>query len=83
MLSVRNCGPCPSHSGALGHRHPHLKWGSRAFLPQTKLIFEIGFLRNHMFLYSVLGSILGQLAVIYIPPLQKIFQTENLGVLGE
>uniref|UniRef100_A0A671ERV7 Calcium-transporting ATPase type 2C member 2 n=1 Tax=Rhinolophus ferrumequinum TaxID=59479 RepID=A0A671ERV7_RHIFE len=48
---------------------------------QTKLIFEIGFLRNHMFLYSVLGSILGQLAVIYIPPLQKIFQTENLGVL--
>lgn len=57
--------------------------GSRAFLPQTKLIFEIGLLRNHMFLYSVLGSILGQLAVIYVPPLQKIFQTENLGVLGE
>ncbi|XP_023101803.2 calcium-transporting ATPase type 2C member 2 isoform X2 [Felis catus] len=48
---------------------------------QTKLIFEIGFLRNSMFLYSVLGSILGQLAVIYIPPLQKIFQTENLGAL--
>ncbi|XP_004058123.5 calcium-transporting ATPase type 2C member 2 isoform X1 [Gorilla gorilla gorilla] len=48
---------------------------------QTKLIFEIGFLRNHMFLYSVLGSILGQLAVIYIPPLQRVFQTENLGVL--
>ncbi|KAF5918555.1 hypothetical protein HPG69_004990 [Diceros bicornis minor] len=48
---------------------------------QTKLIFEIGFLRNHMFLYSVLGSILGQLAVIYIPPLQKVFQTENLGAL--
>ncbi|NXO76621.1 AT2C2 ATPase, partial [Sitta europaea] len=48
---------------------------------QTKLIFEIGFFRNHMFLYSVLGSLLGQLAVIYIPPLQKIFQTENLGAL--
>ncbi|XP_072492296.1 calcium-transporting ATPase type 2C member 2 isoform X1 [Notamacropus eugenii] len=48
---------------------------------QTKLIFEIGFFRNRMFLYSVLGSILGQLAVIYIPPLQKIFQTENLGAL--
>ncbi|XP_030907584.2 calcium-transporting ATPase type 2C member 2 [Melopsittacus undulatus] len=48
---------------------------------QTKLIFEIGFFRNRMFLYSVLGSFLGQLAVIYIPPLQKIFQTENLGVL--
>ncbi|NWS41080.1 AT2C2 ATPase, partial [Probosciger aterrimus] len=48
---------------------------------QTKLIFEIGFFRNRMFLYSVLGSFLGQLAVIYIPLLQKIFQTENLGVL--
>ncbi|XP_036296340.1 calcium-transporting ATPase type 2C member 2 isoform X3 [Pipistrellus kuhlii] len=48
---------------------------------QTKLIFEIGFLRNHMFLYSVLGSLLGQLAVIYVPPLQKVFQTENLGAL--
>uniref|UniRef100_A0A2K5HFA6 Calcium-transporting ATPase n=1 Tax=Colobus angolensis palliatus TaxID=336983 RepID=A0A2K5HFA6_COLAP len=48
---------------------------------QTKLIFEIGFLRNRMFLYSILGSILGQLAVIYIPPLQTVFQTENLGVL--
>ncbi|XP_032179142.1 calcium-transporting ATPase type 2C member 2 isoform X2 [Mustela erminea] len=49
---------------------------------QTKLIAEIGFLRNRMFLYSVLGSVLGQLAVIYIPPLQKVFQTENLGALG-
>ncbi|XP_072492299.1 calcium-transporting ATPase type 2C member 2 isoform X4 [Notamacropus eugenii] len=51
------------------------------FWKETKLIFEIGFFRNRMFLYSVLGSILGQLAVIYIPPLQKIFQTENLGAL--
>ncbi|EPY81790.1 calcium-transporting ATPase type 2C member 2 [Camelus ferus] len=48
---------------------------------QTKLIFEIGFLRNRTFLYSVLGSILGQMAVIYMPPLQKVFQTENLGAL--
>nr|XP_026267180.1 calcium-transporting ATPase type 2C member 2 [Urocitellus parryii] len=48
---------------------------------QTKLILEIGFLRNRMFLYSVLGSLLGQLAVIYVPPLQRIFQTENLGAL--
>ncbi|XP_021264525.1 calcium-transporting ATPase type 2C member 2 isoform X2 [Numida meleagris] len=48
---------------------------------QTKLILEIGFFRNRMFLYSVLGSFLGQLAVIYVPPLQRIFQTENLGVL--
>ncbi|XP_060109838.1 calcium-transporting ATPase type 2C member 2-like [Heteronotia binoei] len=48
---------------------------------QTKLIMEIGVFRNRMFLYSVLGSILGQMAVIYVPPLQKIFQTENLGAL--
>ncbi|XP_044284009.1 calcium-transporting ATPase type 2C member 2 [Varanus komodoensis] len=48
---------------------------------QTKLILEIGLFRNRMFLYSVLGSILGQMAVIYIPPLQKVFQTENLGAL--
>ncbi|XP_004584279.2 calcium-transporting ATPase type 2C member 2 isoform X1 [Ochotona princeps] len=48
---------------------------------QTKLIMDLGFFRNHMFLYSVLGSILGQLAVIYTPPLQKVFQTENLGAL--
>ncbi|VTJ51302.1 Hypothetical predicted protein [Marmota monax] len=48
---------------------------------QTKLILEIGFLRNRMFLYSVLGSLLGQLAVIYVPPLQRVFQTENLGAL--
>ncbi|GAB0195454.1 calcium-transporting ATPase type 2C member 2 [Grus japonensis] len=51
------------------------------FWKETKLIFEIGFFRNRMFLYSVLGSFLGQLAVIYVPPLQKVFQTENLRVV--
>ncbi|XP_055992123.1 calcium-transporting ATPase type 2C member 2 [Sorex fumeus] len=48
---------------------------------QTQLIVELGCLRNRMFLFSVLGSVLGQLAVIYVPPLQRVFQTENLGVL--
>nr|XP_014350574.1 PREDICTED: calcium-transporting ATPase type 2C member 2 [Latimeria chalumnae] len=48
---------------------------------QIKSVFEIGLFRNHMFLYSVLGSILGQMAVIYTPPLQKIFQTENLSAV--
>lgn len=56
---------------------------SRLSSPQTKLILEIGFFRNRMFLYSILGSLLGQLAVIYAPPLQKVFQTENLSALGE
>ncbi|XP_043937408.1 calcium-transporting ATPase type 2C member 2 [Protopterus annectens] len=48
---------------------------------QTKSVFDIGLFRNRMFLGSVLGSLLGQLAVIYIPPLQKVFHTENLSAL--
>ncbi|XP_078520006.1 calcium-transporting ATPase type 2C member 1 isoform X3 [Lissotriton helveticus] len=46
---------------------------------QTKSVFEIGLCSNRMFCYAVLGSILGQLLVIYFPPLQKVFQTESLG----
>uniref|UniRef100_A0A8C4YR69 Calcium-transporting ATPase n=1 Tax=Gopherus evgoodei TaxID=1825980 RepID=A0A8C4YR69_9SAUR len=45
---------------------------------QTKSIFEIGLCSNKMFCYAVLGSIMGQLLVIYFPPLQKVFQTESL-----
>ncbi|MBN3298194.1 AT2C2 ATPase, partial [Amia calva] len=45
---------------------------------QSRLIYEVGFLRNRIFLYAVIGSILGQMAVIYLPPLQKVFQTESL-----
>ncbi|XP_033646703.1 calcium-transporting ATPase type 2C member 1-like [Asterias rubens] len=45
---------------------------------QTKSIFTIGLFTNRMFLYAVVGSIMGQLAVIYFPPLQRIFQTEAL-----
>ncbi|XP_069758273.1 calcium-transporting ATPase type 2C member 2-like isoform X4 [Narcine bancroftii] len=48
---------------------------------QTKSIFEIGLFRNRMFAYTVLGSLLGQMAVIYFPPLQRVFQTESLGPL--
>ncbi|KAM9301958.1 calcium-transporting ATPase type 2C member 2 [Gastrophryne carolinensis] len=47
----------------------------------NKTIFEIGIFRNRMFWLSVVGSILGQMAVIYIPPLQKVFLTQNLHVL--
>uniref|UniRef100_A0A8C4YS64 Calcium-transporting ATPase n=1 Tax=Gopherus evgoodei TaxID=1825980 RepID=A0A8C4YS64_9SAUR len=50
---------------------------------QTKSIFEIGLCSNKMFCYAVLGSIMGQLLVIYFPPLQKVFQTESLSVLGK
>ncbi|CAL1547090.1 unnamed protein product [Lymnaea stagnalis] len=44
----------------------------------SKSIFQIGLLSNKMFLYAVGGSIVGQLLVIYLPPLQQIFQTEAL-----
>jgi Ca2+-transporting ATPase len=44
----------------------------------TKSVFEIGFFSNKMFNIAVGLSLLGQLAVIYVPFLQAIFQTEAL-----
>ncbi|RQM16416.1 hypothetical protein DD237_003400 [Peronospora effusa] len=43
-----------------------------------KSIFEIGILSNTFFAYAVGASLLGQLLVIYFPPLQATFQTEAL-----
>ncbi|KAF4325159.1 hypothetical protein BBO99_00000561 [Phytophthora kernoviae] len=43
-----------------------------------KSIFEIGVLSNSVFVYAVGASLLGQLLVIYFPPLQSTFQTEAL-----
>lgn len=34
---------------------------------------------NKMFNFAVAGSLVGQLLVIYFPPLQRVFQTEALG----
>lgn len=48
----------------------------------TRSVFEIGFFSNKMFNMAVGGSILGQLAVIYLPFLQRVFQTEAL-TLGD
>lgn len=45
---------------------------------QTKSIFQIGLFSNKPFLWAVGGSLLGQLGVIYFPPLQRVFQTEAL-----
>jgi len=47
---------------------------------QTKSVFQIGLFSNKAFLFSVGGSIIGQLLVIYAPPLQKIFQTEPISL---
>ena len=39
---------------------------------------EVGLFTNKMFNYAVAGSLAGQMAVIYLPFLQRIFQTEAL-----
>ena len=46
-------------------------------------MFTIGLLTNKFFLLAVGGSLVGQLFVIYFPPLQRIFQTEALYLSGE
>jgi len=43
-----------------------------------KCFYEINLFSNPAFLWAVGGSIVGQLMVIYWPPLQKVFQTEAL-----
>jgi Ca2+-transporting ATPase len=43
-------------------------------------ISYIDLLTNKAFLFSGGGSIIGQLLVIYAPPLQKIFQTEPISL---
>lgn len=45
---------------------------------QTKSILKIGLFSNKMFLIAVAFSVIGQLLVIYFPPLQMVFQTEAL-----
>jgi Ca2+-transporting ATPase len=41
---------------------------------------EVGVFENKMFNFAVAGSLLGQAAVVYVPPLQRIFQTEALSL---
>ncbi|XP_044064467.1 calcium-transporting ATPase type 2C member 1 isoform X1 [Siniperca chuatsi] len=47
---------------------------------QTRMIHELGLCSNRTFCYAVLASIMGQLLVIYFPPLQSVFQTESLSI---
>lgn len=44
------------------------------------LFGEIKLFGNKMFNYAVAGSLMGQLCVIYLPFLQRVFQTEALGL---
>ncbi|KAG0244799.1 High affinity Ca2+/Mn2+ P-type ATPase-like protein [Actinomortierella wolfii] len=45
---------------------------------EKKSAFQIGLTTNRMFNFSVVGSILGQMLVIYMPFFQTVFQTESL-----
>ncbi|KAM4579767.1 calcium-transporting ATPase type 2C member 1 isoform 2-T2 [Odontesthes bonariensis] len=47
---------------------------------QTRMVHEMGLCSNRTFCYAVLASIMGQLLVIYFPPLQNVFQTESLSL---
>jgi Ca2+-transporting ATPase len=44
----------------------------------SKTVFELSWSSNYAFLAATGLSILGQLAVIYLPPFQKVFQTVRL-----
>jgi len=54
-------------------------WNALSCRSETKLLSELGFWTNRPFLYAVGASLFGQLLVIYVPLLQRIFQTESLG----
>jgi Ca2+-transporting ATPase len=43
-----------------------------------RCFYEVGLFSNPAFLWAVGGSVVGQLMVIYFPPLQEVFQTEGL-----
>ncbi|KAL0822277.1 hypothetical protein ABMA28_004390 [Loxostege sticticalis] len=45
---------------------------------QTKSVFQIGLFSNKMFLIAVTLSLVGQMLVVFFPPLQRVFQTEAL-----
>ena len=48
---------------------------------QTRsVIFDLGFFSNRYLLYAVVGSLAGQVAVIYFPPLSAVFQCEPLSI---
>ncbi|XP_050296052.1 calcium-transporting ATPase type 2C member 1 isoform X1 [Anthonomus grandis grandis] len=53
-------------------------WNALSYRSQTKSVFQIGLFSNTFFLVAVGGCVLGQLLVVYVPPLQEIFKTEAL-----
>uniref|UniRef100_A0A0K0DB85 Cation_ATPase_C domain-containing protein n=1 Tax=Angiostrongylus cantonensis TaxID=6313 RepID=A0A0K0DB85_ANGCA len=57
-------------------------WNALSCRSSRKMIWQIGLLRNRMFCIAVSASLICQLFVIYWSPLQHIFQTEALSLLG-
>ena len=47
---------------------------------KSVLAGEIEVFGNKMFNYAVAGSLIGQMMVVYFPPLQRVFQTEPLAL---
>ena len=47
----------------------------------SRSILEINLFSNHAFLAAMTFSLVGQLLVIYFPPLQKVFRTEALTMI--
>jgi len=46
---------------------------------KSVLMGEVGWADNKMFNFAVGASLLGQMMVVYFPPLQSVFLTEGLG----
>ena len=55
-------------------------WNALSCRSATKSAFAIGLLSNRFFCLAVSGSLIGQMAVIYLPPLQAVFQVVSVGL---
>jgi Ca2+-transporting ATPase len=53
-------------------------WHVMAIRSETRSLFKLGLLSNKPLLFAVLGTVLLQLAVIYVPFLNKFFHTQPL-----
>lgn len=58
-------------------------WNALSYRSQTKSVFQVGLCSNTFFLVAVGACVLGQLLVVYVPPLQGVFQTEALTAFGK
>jgi len=45
-----------------------------------RYFYELDLFGNPAFLWAIVGSVIGQLAVVYFSPLQEVFQTEALSL---